>query len=73
MADLLSEVKLRLIDRIYTPAAVLVQLDPYDTIATHMAVSNELWWMHSGRELPQPRACSPAKHPVASLLAGSRR
>lgn len=75
MADPLSEVKSRLIDRIYAPTAVLVPRDPYDTIAVHMAVSNQLWWMHSGQDLPPQRrhGISAAKHPVESLLARRRR
>jgi hypothetical protein len=73
MADLLSELKSRLIDQIYTPRAVLIQRDPFETIAVHTAVSNQLWWMHSGWELP-PRPASPsAKHPVESLLPRRRR
>ena len=71
MADPLLEVKSRLIDRLYGPATVLVPRDPYDTIAQHTAVSNQLWWMHSGQD-PQRTIGPSAKHFVESLLARRR-
>jgi hypothetical protein len=52
MPDPLSDVKSRLIDRIYIPETPAPRRDPFEAMSLHAAVGNELWWISAGRQTP---------------------